>query len=129
MVSTLTGRRADPDELCSAEYWTEQVRRTVRFADGVRALRELGVATFCEVGPDAALSELSAAIQLDPKSPALRSRAMLYFTRGRFEQALLDFNQVIANDGSDSIAYLDRGATNEKLGRLEDAVRDYSRSA
>ena len=62
MVSTLTGRRLDPDELGSADdwadYWTAQVRGSVRFADGVRGLRELGAATFVEIGPDAALSAL-----------------------------------------------------------------------
>jgi tetratricopeptide (TPR) repeat protein len=78
--------------------------------------------------PDAALSELSEAIRLDPKSPALRSRATLYLSLGRLELALLDFNQVIANDGSDSIAFLDRGVANDKLGNIESAVRDYGRS-
>jgi acyl transferase domain-containing protein/acyl carrier protein len=62
MVSTLTGRRLEPDELAAADfwpdYWTAQVRRSVRFADGVRAMRELGVGTFVEIGPDAALSSL-----------------------------------------------------------------------
>ena len=61
-VSTLTGRRIDAGELGSPDYWpdywTAQVRQTVRFADGVRRLRELGVATFVDIGPDAALSAL-----------------------------------------------------------------------
>jgi tetratricopeptide (TPR) repeat protein len=78
--------------------------------------------------PNAALSELSAAIQLDPKSPALRSRAILYLSQGHFDQALLDFNQVIANDGSDSIAFLDRGVTNDKIGNIDSAISDYSHS-
>jgi tetratricopeptide (TPR) repeat protein len=78
--------------------------------------------------PDAALFDLNAAIQLDPKSPALRSRATLYLSLGRLHQALADFNQVIANDGSDSIAFLDRGVTNEKIGDIEGAISDYGRS-
>jgi len=78
--------------------------------------------------PDGALSDLSEAIRLDPKSPALRSRATLYLSLGRFEPALLDFNQVIANDDSDSIAFLDRGVTNDKIGNIESAISDYGRS-
>ncbi|HWN63083.1 MAG TPA: type I polyketide synthase, partial [Streptosporangiaceae bacterium] len=58
VVSALTGRRADADELCSPDYWTRQARHTVRFADGLRALSASGVATFVELGPDGALSAL-----------------------------------------------------------------------
>ncbi|MFG2556026.1 SDR family NAD(P)-dependent oxidoreductase [Streptomyces sp. NPDC048581] len=56
VVSGLTGRIAEPDELCSAEYWVRHVRETVRFADGVTALAEAGATAFLEVGPDAVLS-------------------------------------------------------------------------
>jgi tetratricopeptide (TPR) repeat protein len=78
--------------------------------------------------PTAALAELSAAVQLDPKSPALRSRATLYLSLGRFEDARRDYDKVIENDASDDIAYANRGVANEKLGDLNGAVRDYSRS-
>ncbi|MFJ8630359.1 SDR family NAD(P)-dependent oxidoreductase [Streptomyces sp. NPDC093568] len=56
VVSGLTGRIAEPAELCSAEYWVRHVRETVRFADGVGALAEAGATAFLEVGPDAVLS-------------------------------------------------------------------------
>jgi len=78
--------------------------------------------------PDAALSEFTAAIQRDPRSPALRTRALLYLSLGRTEQALTDFDQVIANDHSDGIAYADRGVAKAKRGDLEGAIGDYSRS-
>ncbi|MEU0797608.1 SDR family NAD(P)-dependent oxidoreductase, partial [Amycolatopsis sp. NPDC005961] len=47
IVSTVS---ADAD-LTSPEYWVEQVRATVRFDDGLRALVEEGVRTFVEIGP------------------------------------------------------------------------------
>ena len=51
VVSGLTGEVAGADELCSADYWVDHVRETVRFADVVNTLLEQGVTTFVEVGP------------------------------------------------------------------------------
>jgi len=58
IVSTLTGQRADSDDLSSPQYWTRQVRGTVRFADSVHHLVERGVTTALEIGPDAVLTAL-----------------------------------------------------------------------
>ncbi|MGH3379144.1 MAG: SDR family NAD(P)-dependent oxidoreductase, partial [Actinoallomurus sp.] len=59
LVSDLTGRLVTADEPISPEYWVEHVRRTVRFADGVRTAREAGAATFVEIGPDGVLSAMA----------------------------------------------------------------------
>uniref|UniRef100_UPI0035CCE70F beta-ketoacyl synthase N-terminal-like domain-containing protein n=1 Tax=Actinophytocola gossypii TaxID=2812003 RepID=UPI0035CCE70F len=53
LVSTVTGQPVEP---CTADYWTEQVRRPVRFADAVAALEAAGATTFVEIGPDAVLT-------------------------------------------------------------------------
>ncbi|MFB7507064.1 SDR family NAD(P)-dependent oxidoreductase, partial [Streptomyces broussonetiae] len=56
LVSTLTGAPADPDELCTPEYWVRHAREAVRFADAVTALHDAGVRHFAEVGPGSALT-------------------------------------------------------------------------
>jgi acyl transferase domain-containing protein/acyl carrier protein len=57
LVSTVTG---EPLETVDADHWVANVRRTVRFADGVTALHERGVRVFAEFGPDGVLSAMTA---------------------------------------------------------------------
>ncbi|MEO3762707.1 beta-ketoacyl synthase N-terminal-like domain-containing protein, partial [Streptomyces sp. B5E4] len=59
IVSNVTGERATDDELRSPDYWVRHVRQAVRFADGVRRLREADVTTFVELGPDATLTTMA----------------------------------------------------------------------
>ncbi|MEU4052216.1 type I polyketide synthase [Streptomyces olivaceus] len=58
-VSTTWGRVVSGAELGRPRYWLDNVRRTVRFADGVRALDATGVDTYLEIGPDAVLYSLA----------------------------------------------------------------------
>ncbi|MGC4767339.1 beta-ketoacyl synthase N-terminal-like domain-containing protein, partial [Micromonospora sp. DT46] len=60
IVSNVTGAVADAAEITEPGYWVRHVRQPVRFADGVAALRALGVDTFLEVGPDAVLTAMAA---------------------------------------------------------------------
>ncbi|MFD4695812.1 type I polyketide synthase, partial [Streptomyces sp. NPDC058463] len=59
VVSNLTGAVAEPGVMEQPEYWLNQVRNTVRFADGVAAAAELGVTRYVELGPDGVLSAMA----------------------------------------------------------------------
>ena len=58
VVSGLTGRPVDGADLGSPEYWVNQVRQPVRFAEAVSWLAAHGAGVFTELGPDGALSVL-----------------------------------------------------------------------
>ncbi|NUS13121.1 MAG: acyltransferase domain-containing protein, partial [Streptomyces sp.] len=59
VVSDLTGELATTDELGSVDYWTEHVRRPVRYEQVTRTLLAQQVSTFVEAGPNAALTRLT----------------------------------------------------------------------
>ncbi|MDL2081658.1 SDR family NAD(P)-dependent oxidoreductase [Streptomyces sp. GXMU-J15] len=59
IISNVTGERADEADLASPDHWVRHVRGTVRFADGVRTLRQDGVGSFVELGPDGSLTALT----------------------------------------------------------------------
>ncbi|MEV0882113.1 SDR family NAD(P)-dependent oxidoreductase, partial [Micromonospora echinofusca] len=65
VVSNVTGALADGDEICTVDYWVRHVREAVRYADGITALREAGVDTFLEVGPQSVLTAMNADLLAD----------------------------------------------------------------
>ncbi|WP_405835440.1 type I polyketide synthase [Streptomyces sp. NBC_01518] len=59
VVSTLTGAPAEDGRFATPEYWVDQVRHAVRFADAVAALRDQGAGAFLEIGPGGGLTALA----------------------------------------------------------------------
>ncbi|WP_405624362.1 type I polyketide synthase [Streptomyces sp. NBC_00076] len=102
VVSNLTGEVADAGRLCSPEYWVEHVRGTVRFHDGVQALRGQKVSTFLELGPDGVLSGMVAqdcvpSLRRDmPEDRALLAALGQLHSRG----VDVDWEQVFAGTGA-----------------------------
>ena len=58
-VSNLTGAWITAEQATSPQYWTQHVRQTVRFADGVRTLRQKPDWVLLEVGPGRTLTSLA----------------------------------------------------------------------
>ncbi|WP_328348243.1 type I polyketide synthase [Micromonospora sp. NBC_00421] len=66
IVSNLTGRIAEPEQLCRPGYWVRHVREAVRFADAVAHLAEAGVGTYVELGPNGVLTAMAQSCLTDP---------------------------------------------------------------
>ena len=103
--------------------YREASRRNPSFAPAPAALGRLDFGD-----PQSALEELTTAIRIDPKSAAVRTRALLYLSLDEPDRALPDLNQVIANDGSDAVAWADRGVAKSRLGDFAGAIGDCTRA-
>ena len=57
-VSNLTGQLITPEEAMSSKYWTDHLRNTVRFSDGLTTLLSESNTLFIEVGPGNTLTTL-----------------------------------------------------------------------
>ena len=58
VISNLTGKPVNGDEICKPEYWVNHLRNTVRFADGIETILGNDDAVLIEVGPGRALCSL-----------------------------------------------------------------------
>ncbi|WP_455569712.1 type I polyketide synthase, partial [Streptomyces triculaminicus] len=74
IVSNVSGKLADADEIRTQGYWVRHVREAVRFADGVQYLNSQGVSRFLELGPDGVLTAMvQESTESDAAVPVLRS--------------------------------------------------------
>jgi tetratricopeptide (TPR) repeat protein len=97
-----------------------------------QVLTDRGVAYFLRGGAanqQAALNDYDAAIRVEPRhAEALNDRAWAVFQAGRTAEALADANRSIEAVATNGYAYDTRGQILEKLGRREEAIRDYERA-
>jgi acyl transferase domain-containing protein/acyl carrier protein len=71
IVSNLSGGLLTPEQATDPAYWVSHARQPVRFADAVRTLRQQGVTTFLELGPEAVLSAMAQeCVESDQADPA-----------------------------------------------------------
>ncbi len=59
LISNLTGRAVEPGTSMDAAYWRRHAREPVAFADGIRALADIGVDLVVEIGPHAVLGPMA----------------------------------------------------------------------
>ncbi len=59
IVSTVSGKLVDPGDFTTAEYWTQQIRKPVRFCQTAQTLAELGGTVFVEIGSMPVLTQLT----------------------------------------------------------------------
>ncbi|HVG57385.1 MAG TPA: SDR family NAD(P)-dependent oxidoreductase [Hyalangium sp.] len=59
LISNVTGQAFVAGQVPDGAYWRRHVREPVQFEQGMRALAELGVSTFLELGPHPTLTSLS----------------------------------------------------------------------
>ncbi|MFZ1085639.1 MAG: type I polyketide synthase [Terracidiphilus sp.] len=73
LLSNVTGRLAEGDEMSNAAYWRRQLRQPVRFANAMQTLAERGYELFVEIGPSATLSGIARACVPDARRQWLPS--------------------------------------------------------
>ncbi|MEU3611683.1 SDR family NAD(P)-dependent oxidoreductase, partial [Streptomyces sp. NPDC006872] len=97
---------AGNEDVRSAGYWVDHIRRPVRFADHVVRLRELGATRFLEIGPDGVLSAMGPQ-SVDATFTALQRRdqpqvrtALTALARLHADGHTVDWKQLLTGAGA-----------------------------
>ncbi|MFH9426319.1 SDR family NAD(P)-dependent oxidoreductase, partial [Streptomyces sp. NPDC017529] len=88
LVSALTGKPVT-SEVTDPSYWVRHVREAVRFADSACALRDSGVRTFIEIGPDGVLSGMGPQSRTETENDDASEAWLPVLRRGRDEPRAL----------------------------------------
>jgi len=72
-VSNVTGTWITPEQATAQDYWAEQLRRPVRFAEGIAQLLNDGVELLVEIGPGRTLGGLAAQAERNTPTPCVAS--------------------------------------------------------
>jgi tetratricopeptide (TPR) repeat protein len=74
-----------------------------------------------------ALSDISAAVDMDPRNPApLAARGVVLMKQKKFQDALGDFSAALALNGDDALALYGKGLASEKL--RQDGAADMTKA-
>jgi len=68
-ISCVTGTWVREEEACSPQYWAQQLRKTVRFSDGIREVLKDSSPILLEVGPGSSLGVLAKEHQKGENEP------------------------------------------------------------
>ncbi|WP_420574971.1 SDR family NAD(P)-dependent oxidoreductase [Kordia sp.] len=58
-ISNLTGKEITTQEVMNPQYWSQHLRNTVKFNDGIQVLAEKGKGIYLEIGPGTTLAHFS----------------------------------------------------------------------
>ena len=75
-----------------------------------------------------ALNELNGMLQFPENYKAYFTRGKIFFTMGRYQEAINDFDTMIFKDSLHIESYLYRGISKADLKRYEEAIYDYNKA-
>ena len=112
LVSNLTGRVVEGDEVAGARYWRNHAREAVRFAAGIQTLVKNGYNTFLEIGPQPVLAGMGKQCAPDE---GLRWIATLRRGRDEWEEVLRAIAELYVQGAEVDWHGFDRGYQRRRL--------------